>query len=108
MVGIANGDDAVALRLQGLGLLHTGLFQRLRASYQGTIARSERRLRDLLASHSSEETRQARSIRKRLLAVEKSAIQVATAAGILSDEGAAELTSRIDGEIADLGMDEEA
>jgi hypothetical protein len=79
----------------------------MRASYQGTIARSERRLRDLLAAHSSEETRQVRTVRRRLLTVEKSAIQDATTAGILSEEGAAELMSRIDGEIADLGIDEE-
>lgn len=103
----ARAGQAEVDRLQGLGLLHFGLFQRMRASYQGTIARSERRLRDLLAAHSSEETRQARTVRRRLLTVEKSAIQDATAAGILSDEGAAELTSRIDGEIAELGMDEE-
>jgi Na+:H+ antiporter len=104
----ARAGQAEVDRLQGLGMLHFGLFQRMRASYQGTIARSERRLRDLLAAHSSEETRQARTIRRRLLTVEKSAIQDATTAGILSEEGAAELTSRIDGDIADLGADEEA
>jgi Na+:H+ antiporter len=103
----ARAGQAEVDRLQGLGMLHFGLFQRMRASYQGTIARSERRLRDLLVTHSSEETRQARTVRRRLLSVEKSAIQDATTAGILSDEGAAELTSRIDGEIAELGMDEE-
>jgi CPA1 family monovalent cation:H+ antiporter len=103
----ARAGQAEVDRLQGLGLLHFGLFQRMRASYQGTIARSERRLRDLLVAHSSEETRQARTVRRRLLTVEKSAIQDAITAGILSEEGAAELTSRIDGEIAELGMDEE-
>jgi CPA1 family monovalent cation:H+ antiporter len=104
----ARAGQAEVDRLQGLGMLHFGLFQRMRASYQGTIARSERRLRDLLAAHSSEETRQARTVRRRLLTVEKSAIQDAATAGILSEEGAAELTSRIDGDIADLGADEEA
>ena len=103
----ARAGQAEVDRLQGLGMLHFGLFQRMRASYQGTIARSERRLRDLLAAHSSEETRQVRTVRRRLLTVEKSAIQDATTAGILSEEGAAELMSRIDGEIADLGVDEE-
>lgn len=104
----ARAGQAEVDRLQGLGLLHFGLFQRMRASYQGTIARSERRLRDLIAAHSSEETRQARIVRRRLLSVEKSAIQDATTAGIISEEGAAELTTRIDGDIAELGVDEEA
>jgi hypothetical protein len=83
------------------------MFQRMRAAYQAVIARSERSLRDLLVAHSAEEERQTRNVRRRLLAVEKSAIQDATTAGILSDEGAAELTARIDRNLADLGADEE-
>jgi len=94
-------------RLQRLGLLHFGLFQRLRAAYQGVIARSERTLRELLVAHSAEEERQARSVRRRLLAVEKSAIQDAVASGILSDEAADELTVRIDRDLAELGAEEE-
>lgn len=94
-------------RLQRLGLLHFGLFQRLRAAYQGVIARSERTLRELLVAHSAEEERQARNVRRRLLAVEKSAIQDAVASGILSDEAAAELTVRIDRDLAELGSEEE-
>ena len=47
-------------------------------------------------------------LRRRLLTVEKSAIQDATTSGILSEEGAADLTARIDRDMADLGADEEA
>ena len=103
----ARAGQAEVDRLQELGLLHFGMFQRLRAAYQGTIARSERHLRDLLVAHSAEEERQTRTVRRRLLAVEKSAIQDATAAGILSDEGASELTARIDRDMSELGSDEE-
>src|SRR6185295_17900774 len=92
----ARAGQAEVDRLQRLGLLHFGMFQRMRAAYQGIIARSERQLRDLLVAHSSEEERQTRNVRRRLLAVEKSAIQDAITSGILSDEGAAELTARID------------
>ena len=46
-------------------------------------------------------------MRRRLLAVEKSAIQDATASGILSDEAAADLIARIDRDMAELGSDEE-
>jgi Na+:H+ antiporter len=104
----ARAGQAEVDRLQNLGLLHFGLFQRLRAAYQGVIARSERQLRDLLVAHSAEEKRQTRNVRRRLLAVEKSAIQDATASGILSDEAAADLMARIDRDTADLGQDEEA
>ena len=103
----ARAGQAEVDRLQHLGLLHFGLFQRLRAAYQGAIARSERQLRDLLVAHSAEEERQTRNVRHRLLAVEKSAIQDATASGILSDEAAADLIARIDRDMAELGADEE-
>jgi CPA1 family monovalent cation:H+ antiporter len=103
----ARAGQAEADRLQRLGLLHFGLFQRLRAAYQGVIARSERTLRELLVAHSAEEERQARSVRRRLLVVEKSAIQDAVASGILSDEASAELIVRIDRDLAELGAEEE-
>jgi CPA1 family monovalent cation:H+ antiporter len=103
----ARAGQAEVDRLQRLGLLSYGLFQRMRAAYQGTIAHSERRLRDLLVVHSSEEQRQTRTVRRRLLTVEKSAIQDATTSGILSEEGAAGVTARIDRDIADLGVEEE-
>jgi CPA1 family monovalent cation:H+ antiporter len=103
----ARAGQAEVDRLQRLGLLHFGLFQRMRAAYQGTIAHSERRLRDLLVAHSSEEERQTRTVRRRLLTVEKSAVQDAATSGILSEEGAAGVTARIDRDMADLGLEEE-
>jgi CPA1 family monovalent cation:H+ antiporter len=103
----ARAGQAEVDRLQRLGLLNSGLFQRMRAAYQGTIAHSERRLRDLLVAHSSEEERQTRTFRRRLLTVEKSAIQDATTSGILSEEGAAQVAARIDQDMVDLGFEEE-
>jgi len=94
-------------RLQRLGLVPMGVFQRMRAGYQGVIARSERQLQDLLVAHSGEEQRQTRAVRRRLLAVEKSAIQDAIGSGILSDEGGAALTTRIDESLAELSANEE-
>jgi CPA1 family monovalent cation:H+ antiporter len=94
-------------RLQRLGLVPQGVFQRMRAAYQGVIARSERQLQDLLVAHSGEEQRQTRAVRRRLLAVEKSAIQDAIGSGILSDEGGAALTTRIDESLAELSAREE-
>jgi len=104
----ARAGQAEVDRLQRLGLLHLGMFQRMRAAYQGTIAHSERRVRDLLAAHSTEEERQTRIVRRRLLSVEKSAIQDATTSGILTEEGAADIAARIDRDMADLATDEEA
>jgi CPA1 family monovalent cation:H+ antiporter len=94
-------------RLQRLGLVPLGVFQRMRAAYQGVIARAERQLQDLLVTHSREEERQTRAVRRRLLTVEKSAIQDAVGSGILSDEGAAALTARIDESLAELSTGEE-
>ncbi|MBI3932090.1 MAG: cation:proton antiporter [Acidobacteria bacterium] len=89
-------------RLQHLGLLPMGVFQKLRAAYQGVVARSERRLRDLLVLHAQEETRHVQAVRRRLLVVEKSAIRDAVNAGILSEEVAAELSAGIDRELSEL------
>jgi CPA1 family monovalent cation:H+ antiporter len=94
-------------RLQRLGLVPLGVFQRMRAAYQGVIARSERQLQDLLFTHSSEEQRQTRAVRRRLLVVEKSAIQDAVGSGILSDDGAAALTTRIDESLAELSASDD-
>jgi CPA1 family monovalent cation:H+ antiporter len=102
----ARAGQAELDRLQHLGLVPMGVFQRLRARYQRTIARSERELRDLLAVHSDEEERATQALRRRLLAVEKSAIRDAVAAGILAEEVAAELTAAIDRSLADLGHQE--
>jgi hypothetical protein len=80
-----------------------GVFQRLRASYQGSIARSERQLRDLLAVHPTEEKAQLEWVRRHLLTVEKSAIQGAVTSGILGEEVAAGLSAELDRVLADLG-----
>jgi CPA1 family monovalent cation:H+ antiporter len=103
----ARAAQAELDRLQRLGLVPLGLFQRLRAAYQGVIARSERHLQDLLAAHSGEEERQTRAVRRRLLVVEKSAIQDAVGSGILTDEGGAALTATIDESLAALSEHEE-
>jgi hypothetical protein len=79
----------------------------MRAGYQGVIARSERHLQDLLVAHSGEEERQTRAVRRRLLVVEKSAIQDAVGSGILTDEGGAALTATIDESLAALTEHEE-
>jgi hypothetical protein len=73
----------------------------MRASYQAVIARSERELRELLAVHSSEEARHTQSVRRHLLAVEKSAVRDAVNSGILSEEVAGELSAGIDRALAD-------
>jgi hypothetical protein len=78
-----------------------GVFQRLRAAYQGVIARSERELRDLLFLHADEEARHTESVRRRLLAVEKSVLRDASNAGMLSEEVAAELAAEIDRDLAE-------
>jgi monovalent cation:H+ antiporter, CPA1 family len=94
-------------RLQQLGVLPLGVFQRMRATYQGVIARSEKRLRDILSVHSKEEARHTLSVRRHLLSVEKSAINDAVTAGILSDDVAAELTFQIDKALSELADGEE-
>ena len=72
------------------------------------IAQSERQLRDLLVAHSSEEERQTRTVRRRLLTVEKSAIQDATSVRHpLRGGRRPQLTARIDRDMADLGIEEE-
>jgi CPA1 family monovalent cation:H+ antiporter len=97
----ARAGQAELDRLQRLGLLPLGVFQRMRASYQAVIARSERELRELLAVHSSEEARHTQSVRRHLLAVEKSAVRDAVNSGILSEEVAGELSAGIDRALAD-------
>jgi CPA1 family monovalent cation:H+ antiporter len=99
----ARAGQAELDRLQHLGLVPLGVFQRMRAAYQGVIARSERQLRDLLEIHAEEEARQTQAVRRRLLAVEKSAVRDAVNSGILSEEVAAELAAEIDRAISDLG-----
>jgi Na+:H+ antiporter len=87
-------------RLQRLGLVPHAVFQRMRAAYQGTIARSEKEMRDLLVLHSTEAARHTQALARRLLAVEKSALQDAVNAGFVREEIVVELMARID---RDLG-----
>jgi Na+:H+ antiporter len=97
----ARAGQAELDRLQHLGLVAQGVFQRVRAAYQGVIARSERELRDLLVLHAAEEARHTEAVRRRLLAVEKSALQDAVNSGMLSEEIAAELVARIDRQLSE-------
>jgi CPA1 family monovalent cation:H+ antiporter len=99
----ARAAQAELERLQRLGLVPSGVFQRLRAAYQGAIARAERQLRDLLFVHADEEAQQVQGVRRRLLTVERSALRDAGNAGILSEETAGELAAEIDRELAELG-----
>jgi CPA1 family monovalent cation:H+ antiporter len=99
----ARAAQAELERLQRLGLVPSGVFQRLRAAYQGAIARAERQLRDLLFVHAEEEAQQVQGVRRRLLTVERSALRDAGNAGILSEETAGELSAEIDRELAELG-----
>jgi monovalent cation:H+ antiporter, CPA1 family len=92
----ARAGQAELDRLQHMGMLPLGVFQRMRAAYQGVIARSERGLQDMLAIHAREEVRYSETVRRHLLAVEKSALRDAVASGIVSEETAAELSAGID------------
>jgi CPA1 family monovalent cation:H+ antiporter len=92
----ARAGQAELDRLQQMGLLAPGVFQRMRAAYQGVIARTERSLRDVLAIHSHEEKRYSQSLRRHLLTVEKSALRDAVASGIVSEEVASEIGAGID------------
>jgi CPA1 family monovalent cation:H+ antiporter len=93
-------------RLQQMGLLPLGVFQRLRAAYQGAVARSERQLRDLMAAHPAEARAQLGWVRRHLLIVEKGAIQGAATSGILADEVAADLAADVDRALSELGSGE--
>lgn len=88
-------------RLQRLGLVPHAVFQRMRAGYQGVIARSEKELRELLVVHSSEEARHTHAVTRRLLAVEKSALQDAINAGFVREEVVVELIANIDRRLGD-------
>lgn len=103
----ARAGQAELDHLQRLGLLPSGVFQRMRARYQGVAARSERELRNLLALHSHEEDRHTQALRRRLLTVERNALREAGNAGILSEEAAAALTAEVDRSLAELTAIEE-
>jgi hypothetical protein len=78
------------------------VFQRLRASYQRVIARSEKQLRDLVAVNADEEVRQTQAVRRQLLAIEKEALRRAVNSGMLGEEVSAELVGEIDRALSDL------
>lgn len=103
----ARAGQAELDRLQHLGLVPLGVFQRLRAAYQRTIAHSEKRLRDLVTVHTGEEERQTHAVRRQLLAVEKEAIRRAANSGMLGEEVAAGVTLDVDRAIANLGNEKE-
>jgi CPA1 family monovalent cation:H+ antiporter len=98
----ARAAQAEVDRLQQLGLLPVGVFQRLRASYQGSVARSERQLRELLAAHPGEERAQLQWVRRHLLTVEKGALQGAVTSGILGEPVAAGLAEEVDRALSEL------
>lgn len=103
----ARAGQAELVRLQQLGLLPLGVFQRMRAAYQGVIARSERALREILVFNADEEARRVNATRLHLLTVEKSALRDAVNAGIVGEETAAEILGEIDRHLAELGRSEE-
>ena len=98
----ARAGQAELDRLQHLGLVPLGVFQRLRAAYQGVIARSEKQIRDLVALDTGEEARQTQAVRRQLLTVEKEALRRAVNSGMLGEEVSAELVVEIDRTLADL------
>jgi CPA1 family monovalent cation:H+ antiporter len=88
-------------RLQRLGVVPLGAFQRMRAGYQGAIARSERELRDLVALSGSEDSEHIVAVRRRLLEVEKAALQDAVGSGMIAEDVAEELVTELDRELAE-------
>lgn len=92
-------------RLQHLGLLALGDFQRLRAAYQQVIARSERGLRDLAAVREAGDSRRQRMLRRHLLLVEKSAVREAVGSGILAEDVGGSIARDIDHALDQLGND---
>lgn len=103
----ARAGQAELDRMQKLGLLPLGVFQRLRASYQGVVARSERSIRELLILNSGEEARHDRVVRRRLLIVEKVALRESVDSGLLGADVGEELLQRVDAALAELPEGEE-
>jgi CPA1 family monovalent cation:H+ antiporter len=88
-------------RLQHLGVVPLGTFQRMRAAYQGVIARSERQLRDLVARTPAEDSEHLGAVRRRLLEVEKAALQDAASSGMIAEDVAGELVEDVDRALTD-------
>jgi CPA1 family monovalent cation:H+ antiporter len=88
-------------RLQQLGVVPLGTFQRMRAAYQGAIARSERQLRDLVERTPAEDSEHLAAVRRRLLEVEKAALQDAAGSGMIAEDVAHELVEELDRALTD-------
>ena len=88
-------------RLQQLGVVPLGSFQRMRAAYQGAIARSERQLRDLVARTPAEDSEHLGAVRRRLLEVEKAALQDAAGSGMIAEDVAHELVEELNRALSD-------
>lgn len=83
-------------RLQQLGVVPLGTFQRMRAAYQGAIARSERQLRDLIPRTAAEDSEHLMAVRVRLTEIEKAALQDAAGSGMIAEDVAHELVEELD------------
>ena len=88
-------------RLQRLGVVPLGTFQRMRAGYQGAIARSERELRDLVSHARGEDSEHIAAVKRRLLEVEKAALQDAIGSGMIAEDVAEELVAELDRALAE-------
>jgi CPA1 family monovalent cation:H+ antiporter len=97
----ARAAQAELDRLQRLGVVPLGAFQRMRASYQGAIARSERELRDLVEHARGEGSPHIATVRRRLLEIEKGALQDAVGSGMIAEDVADELMAEVDKALAD-------
>ena len=82
-------------RLQQTGMVPLGSFQRMRAAYQGAIARSERQLREVVARTPAEDSEHMGAVRRRLLEIEKAALQDAASSGMIAEDVAEELDKAI-------------
>ena len=92
----ARAAQAELDRLQRLGVVPLGTFQRMRAAYQGAIARSERELRDLVVHSHGEDSAHLAAVRRRLLEIEKGALQDAVGSGMIAEDVADELVAEVD------------
>ncbi len=88
-------------RMQQLGVVPLGAFQRMRAAYQGTIARSERQLRDLIPITVADDSEHLMAVRTRLMEIEKAALQDAAGSGMIAEDVAHELVEELDKALAD-------
>jgi CPA1 family monovalent cation:H+ antiporter len=96
----ARAAQAELDRLQRLGVVPLGTFQRMRAAYQGQIARSERQLRDLVVHTHGEDSAHLAAVRRRLLEIEKGALQDAVGSGMIAEDVAEELVAEVDKELS--------